>query len=541
MRCASHSRPRIYFSGASPRKIERFDTPLFDSSSSAIKNRCVIPMKTSAPAFPPRIASGHSAAFAHHPNLVHLGKLQTKKSTEIAASRLGVGFETLDRDMWDPNQAWPHLDALGVKWARVQTGWARTERQPGFYDFAWLDDVVKKLLERGVSPWFSLSYGNPLYTGCPQPHGVGFPPIHTPGERQAWQNYVRALVRHFRSRVTHFEVWNEPDLTSFWQPMPKAAEYVDFVRLTAAPLREEYPEAKIIGGAIAWGMTPWSIKFLEDCMEAGLHALVDIISYHGYKSIPERHSMQEYPAFQHILRKYNPALVSWQGEAGVQSHVPEKAKGVGALSTMKASESIQARMLLRRFLLELGNGCAMSSYFHMADFAHYAEFKETFHYGLVRLKDGCPKPAYYALQTLATLLCDPAEPAGGRTSSHISVLADIDDPRATKVATWQVNFVSGDIPILAWWLPTSVEDDPVMQQMEMTYWIEKGLRLDSPVLVDPVTQDVYSVGCKMDKRTCAEKWMEPDPEAEGVRVFPSLPISNSPLILTDRSLLKIKA
>lgn len=223
----------------------------------------------------------------------------------------------------------------------------------------------------------------------------------------------------------------------------------------------------------------------------------------------------------------------------MQSHVPERAKGVGALSTMKASESIQARMLLRRFLLELGNDCAMSSYFHMADFAHYAEFKETFHYGLIRLEDGTPKPAYRAMQSLATLLCDPLEVAHGRTSCHMSILSDTNDPRATKVATWQVNFIRGNVPVHAWWLPTSVEDDPVLQQMEMTWWLEAGLHLENPVLIDPLTQRVYSTHFEMDRRTCAETWMQPDPDAEGVRVFKPLPISNTPLILTDRSIVEI--
>ena len=215
--------------------------------------------------------------FNAYPKLTYLGKLKTKKSTEISSSRLGVGFETLDRDMWDPNQAWPVLDDLGVKWARLQTGWAKTEKEPGVYDFAWLDDLVNKLIERGVTPWLSFSYGNRLYTENANETGVGFPPLHTPRERQAWQNYVRELVIHFRDRVTHYEVWNEPDLASFWKSMPKASEYVDLVRLTVAPLREQQPEAKIIGGAIAWGMTPWSIKFLEDCLECGLHEFVDII------------------------------------------------------------------------------------------------------------------------------------------------------------------------------------------------------------------------------------------------------------------------
>jgi len=67
--------------------------------------------------------------FEAYPNLTYLGKLKTARSNELTHSRLGIGFECLDREMWDPNQAWPVLDALGVKWARVQTGWAREVRR----------------------------------------------------------------------------------------------------------------------------------------------------------------------------------------------------------------------------------------------------------------------------------------------------------------------------------------------------------------------------------------------------------------------------
>lgn len=487
-------------------------------------------------------------------NLKLLGKLKTLRSTEMSRSRLGVGFECLDRDMWDPNQAWPVLDALGVKWARVQTGWARTETSRGVYDFAWLDAIVDKLLERGVQPWLSISYGNPLYTGeintaptgsppamvaC-DATGVGFPPVHTESERSAWKAYVRALVRNFRTRVTHYEIWNEPDLLSFWKSQPKAAEYVDLVRLAAEPIREEQPEAKIIGGAIAWGMTVWSLKWLEDCMKAGMHELVDIVSYHGYKSIPERHVAQEIAAFRHILDTYKPSLEYWQGEAGMQSHVPEAARGKGALSTMKCTEEIQARMLLRRTLVELHNGCAMNSYFQMADFAHYVSSRSTYHYGLVRLQDGSPKPAYHAYQTLCALLGGDAVPANGRTACHASVLDDTNDPRATKTQTWHANFVRGDVPVHAWWIPESLELDPEVKAAELTFWLESGLRLDDPVVIDPVSQDVYAVTFEMDRRTCGESWMVPDPDNEGIRHFKPLPVSTDPLFLTDRSVISLR-
>jgi hypothetical protein len=77
--------------------------------------------------------------------------------------RLGVGMECLDRDLWDPFPAIPHLKELGIRRVRLQSGWARTEKTKGVYDFEWLDKVVDALEGIGVMPWMSLSYGNPLY------------------------------------------------------------------------------------------------------------------------------------------------------------------------------------------------------------------------------------------------------------------------------------------------------------------------------------------------------------------------------------------
>ncbi len=57
-----------------------------------------------------------------------VGKLAPRTSLSIKASSLGIGFETLDRKVFEPEKTYAPLASLGVKWARCQTGWARTER-----------------------------------------------------------------------------------------------------------------------------------------------------------------------------------------------------------------------------------------------------------------------------------------------------------------------------------------------------------------------------------------------------------------------------
>ena len=89
-------------------------------------------------------------------------RMNPRASKSVAASPISIGFETLDRKMFDPERTYSHLAKLGVKWARCQTGWARTETVKGKYDFEWLDRVVDSLLTAGVQPWFNLGYGNTL-------------------------------------------------------------------------------------------------------------------------------------------------------------------------------------------------------------------------------------------------------------------------------------------------------------------------------------------------------------------------------------------
>lgn len=96
-------------------------------------------------------------------NMIEVGRVTPKKSVDIKKSKLGIGFEKLDRNVFDPEKAYDKLALVGVKWVRIQSGWQRTEREKGVYDFAWLDSVVDNLIERGMKPWICLCYGNELY------------------------------------------------------------------------------------------------------------------------------------------------------------------------------------------------------------------------------------------------------------------------------------------------------------------------------------------------------------------------------------------
>ena len=47
--------------------------------------------------------------------LIFESKLPVVSADKIPFSRLGIGFEKLDRDTFDPNKAYDKLAAIGVK------------------------------------------------------------------------------------------------------------------------------------------------------------------------------------------------------------------------------------------------------------------------------------------------------------------------------------------------------------------------------------------------------------------------------------------
>ena len=245
--------------------------------------------------------------------LKRIGTLAVSKSAEVPeSSNASIGFEGLDRGLFDPDRCYDALAAVGIKWARVQTMWSRCEKEKGKYDFSVLDAVVENLTRRGVRPWFCVSFGNTLYmTNCFTGAAVGCVPTLYGAEcRAAWCAYVRELAKRYKGKVTHWEIWNEPNIDNFWQPTkPNAAEYLELVKLTGGVIREVIPDAKIGGVTSSTALDDWARNFFK----LGGAKSIDFWSGHAYECVPERlrheqrvatESTDDYVAVLRDMRKF---------------------------------------------------------------------------------------------------------------------------------------------------------------------------------------------------------------------------------------------
>ena len=426
--------------------------------------------------------------------LSKLGKLKTLPSAAIKASPLSVGYETLDRQHFDPNKTYALAAQLGVKWARCQTGWARCEKTRGVYDFAWLDEVVDGLLKIGIQPWFNLGYGNPLYTPKADATAVGWVPVFDEATMAAWKAFTAKIAEHFKGRVTHWEIWNEPNITGFWKPgKPDAASYVKLVEQTAPIIRERALGAIIIGGAFA-GIP---MGYFEACLDAGLAKQVDRISFHPYRPSPEKGYEDEIAKMRDLLEKHGAAHVKlWQGENGC----PSQKGGAGALREVEWNEARQAKWLTRRILCDLRQEVELTNYFLIVDLVGYRG--STNWKGLLRGTDYTPKPAYFAYQNLCALF--------DVETRRLKITFKIEGAEGTQ--TLAAGFTRRGQPLVAYWAVESLTQDVPPKKVRIVLGEQEKAKMPNPALLDPLTGQIYKVAS-----------------------LDALPLADFPLILADQS------
>lgn len=475
-------------------------------------------------------------------NLRFIGRLPSVKSTDVKDSIMSIGFETMDRDTFDPAKVIPLLGKTGVKYARCQTGWIKCEPERGVYDFKWLDDIADGLLENGIEPWFSLSFGHPIYTpsetyrkawaehekkedipGWARGYVGEVPMYYGEDAMQAFINYCRETAKHFKGRVHVYEVWNEPEW--FWMNngenmraklgMPQATrDYVEMVRRVSEVVREIDPTARI-----ASVTANYASGYIQDLGKAGLGNYIDIHCFHYYG--PELEAPL-HDAVDHIracLEVPGRKLDIWQGESGRPS-------GHSMYPTIP-TEYNQAKFLVRRLFSDAAEGLPVSSIFTASDFKKYYADGCDQQYGLVTVRDVKPKKSFFSFQGCGFML-DGLK----RDRSMFAALETISTQTQTtetlpfhaKVAC----FRKEGLPVFAVWQPAHVDLPHPVQIGEFCLLHESDDKMENPIVIDPLRRNVYLVEEEYITRT-------DDPRTYRTRIS-DFPVGDYPLLVTDLSI-----
>jgi polysaccharide biosynthesis protein PslG len=239
----------------------------------------------------------------------------------------------------------PWVKQAGAKLVRLPMMWWTVEKVKGTYNFAEFDRIFAAFRQQGLRPVICLGFGNDLY-------GEAWA-VRTPEALAAFSRFASAAASRYKADNVIWEIWNEPNLSSFWKPQSNVQEYMTLVRNVVPAIRTADPTALIIGPALANTTTP----FMADCIKTGLLQLVDGIAVHPYqpKTFPEAMA-NDLNTLRGWIKRYGPT----------DREVPVLFTEWG-YPTAGRSETERASLLIREALLGLMHNIPVNIWFNFRE------------------------------------------------------------------------------------------------------------------------------------------------------------------------------
>jgi xylan 1,4-beta-xylosidase len=180
-------------------------------------------------------------------------------------------------------------DELGFRYIRFHAifhdvlGTVKIENGKTVYDWTKIDQLYDDLLARHIKPFVELGF-TPKALATSQ-NSIFYWQGNTSHPRpDGWRDLIDAYIRHIETRYGQsevrswfFEVWNEPNLSGFFEGADQKA-YFDLYDLTAKTIKSIDPALKIGGPSTAGAA--WVPEFLAHVKQSG--AAVDFVTTHTY-------------------------------------------------------------------------------------------------------------------------------------------------------------------------------------------------------------------------------------------------------------------
>jgi hypothetical protein len=172
--------------------------------------------------------------------------------------------------------------AAGLGWVRVDFNWLDAEPTvQGTYDWTRFDAIVAAADARGLKVLAVLGY-TPVWASQGDTKTDGS--TNDIPKAGTYAPFVTAAVNRYKAKVTHYEIWNEPNLEQFFEGQPQ--DYIDRIFVPGADaVHAACPTCKVMGPGLATVGTAYATWLDAVLTQAG--AKLDIVSGHIYNSFPE--------------------------------------------------------------------------------------------------------------------------------------------------------------------------------------------------------------------------------------------------------------
>jgi hypothetical protein len=166
-----------------------------------------------------------------------------------------------------------------------------------------------------------------------------------------WENYVRTVVRRYKGRIRHYEIWNEPAFTEVEATIQKngiakffsgsAVKLAEMGRIAYRVIKEEDPGATVVSPSAVTGEL--GVRRLEAYLAAGGAKTSDVVGFHFYTTPPER-LIDIHRSLRAMLTKHGHATTPiWNTEMGYVFERP--ALGIKPVESVKSIEDVLSSQL----------------------------------------------------------------------------------------------------------------------------------------------------------------------------------------------------
>ncbi len=169
-----------------------------------------------------------------------------------------------------------HASTAQTPWVREDFHWYRIQRTVDAYDWSFTDTTVEAFEHQGIQVLGVL--GHPPGWATLNPHDDPYDNSFAAPDPDLFAAWAAQTVARYRDRITHWQIWNEPDNPHFWYPAPDPVAYAKLVHITARAIARVAPDVHLV----AAGINPYALPFLHAAAAAGLWNDVDIIAIHPY-------------------------------------------------------------------------------------------------------------------------------------------------------------------------------------------------------------------------------------------------------------------
>ena len=293
-------------------------------------------------------------------------------------------------------QRFDAMKAAGATWVRYDLSWDEVQHASAHsYNWDTSDRITRSALAHGLKPLLIIDFSPPWArsSACKDTK------FCAPASDGTMANFAAVAVHRYAPIGVHYwEIWNEPNLASRWQPIADPVQYTNLLKTVYPVIKQTDEQATVIAGVMAPAATSNGDyrpdDFISALYEARAHGAFDALSTHPYTYPLTPSASTPADAWGQMQTIHN--LMAENGDGNEKLWVTEygaPTNGPSDPTVPHVTEDVQAQMADEAISIFRSN--AWSGPFFWYDYQDAGTDTSSIEnfFGLVRA-DGSQKPAY---------------------------------------------------------------------------------------------------------------------------------------------------